>query len=138
MTDQLRFLLVDDDKDDRDLFASILRETSPGIIITAVADGTEAVSYLETCPELYLPHAMVLDYNMPQMSGAQVLDWICNKPKYFGLAKFILSTSSQTEYKDGCAKKGAIEYFVKPNDVERIRSIAEEIVAFCSRIARLK
>ena len=101
-------------------------------IVTCVKDGTEVISYLKTCPELYLPTVLILDYNMPQMNGSQVLDIICSQPKYHGIAKFMLSTAAQPEYIDGCKKKGVIEYFVKATNVEGMTMIAREIVTFAS------
>jgi CheY-like chemotaxis protein len=131
MTKPLSLLIADDDKDDRDLFESILRREAPDANVTAVADGIEVIDYLKNCPELYLPDALILDYNMPLMNGAQVLDAICSDPKYYGVAKFMLSTSSQPEYKDSCIKKGAIEYFVKANSIEGTAMIANEIISYC-------
>jgi CheY-like chemotaxis protein len=138
MTKPLSFLIADDDQDDRELFESILRQEAPDAIVTAVADGTEVLSYLKSCPELYLPDALILDYNMPLMTGAQVLDAICSDPKYYGVAKFMLSTSSQPEYKDGCIKKGAIEYFVKATNIVDTTMIANEIISYCRKLAAKK
>jgi CheY-like chemotaxis protein len=131
----VRFLVADDDRDDLELFASLLKELSPDAVIITVGDGTEVMAWLAACQEELLPDALIMDYNMPRMNAAQVLDSICGQPKYFGLAKFILSTSSQQEYIDGCLNKGAIDYFVKPNSVEGLRNIAVRITAFINRVS---
>jgi CheY-like chemotaxis protein len=130
------FLIADDDPDDRDLFASILRELSADVTIQSVSDGTEVMAYLDTCPERYLPDVLILDYNMPRMSAPQVLDSICGKPKYYGMAKFILSTSADKQYIDGCLKKGAIEYFQKPPRVAALRAIAVKIIQYLNAISK--
>jgi CheY-like chemotaxis protein len=134
MKTELRILLADDDHDDLTLFESLIRREAPDAAVHTVKDGTEVLSYLASCPELYLPTVLVLDYNMPQMTGAQVLDAICKEPKYHGIAKFMLSTASQPEYIDGCKKKGVIEYFVKASNVEGMAMIAREIVSFASKL----
>jgi CheY-like chemotaxis protein len=135
MKKTVRFLVADDDRDDLELFTSLLKEAAPDAVIIKVKDGTDVVAWLAECPEVLLPDALVMDYNMPKMNAAQVLDRICGQPKYFGLAKFILSTSSQKEYVDGCLKKGAIEYFIKSNHVEGLRNIAARITAFITRVS---
>jgi DNA-binding NarL/FixJ family response regulator len=73
---------------------------------------------------------LILDFNMPQMNGSQVLDIICSQPRYYGIAKFMLSTAAQPEYMDGCKKKGVIGYFVKASDVEGMTMIAREIATY--------
>jgi CheY-like chemotaxis protein len=136
MKKKLRFLIADDDPDDRELLGAILQDIAPGAVITMVSDGTRAVDYLQHCGETSLPHVIILDYNMPLMSAPQVLDRICNKGMYAGIAKFIMSTSDSQQYLDGCRNKGVIEYFKKPNSIDGIRRIAIRILEYINTVSK--
>jgi CheY-like chemotaxis protein len=134
MIESLRFLMADDDKDDSSLFESILHELAPGAVIHSVEDGRKAAEYLESCAEEYLPRVIILDYNMPVMSGPDVLSWLCSRPRYHGIDKFIWSTSSDPHYIDGCINKGAVEYFVKPASYEGTVAIVQKILDYANRL----
>lgn len=133
MIEKLRILLADDDRDDSEMLEEALHKASPGISISIVSDGKKAVDFLTACSDENMPDGIILDYNMPHMNGPQVLDWLCDKPGFNGMNKFVWSTANQPEYIDGCLGKGAIEYFVKPNNEQGIIAIAERIVAHCTR-----
>jgi CheY-like chemotaxis protein len=61
-------LVVDDDRDVRDTLAAVLE--SEGYSVRCVADGAQALAALH----LGKPVAIVLDLNMPVMSGWELLD----------------------------------------------------------------
>ena len=129
------FLIADPDKHGVDLFASLLKEFSPDAVVHTVSDGAQAVEWLDSCQPSALPDAIIMDYSMPNMNGAEVLDHICRKPRYHLLAKFILSAVSDKEYMDGCLHKGAIEYFIKPEETTGLRSIASRITRYVKAIS---
>ena len=135
MKNTVNFLIADPDRAGVDLFASLLKEISPDAVVHTVSDGAEAVEWLEACQEAALPDAIIMDYNMPKMNGADVLDHICRKPRYHLLAKFILSAVSDKAYMDGCLHKGAIEYFIKPSGLTGLRAIAARITRYLKTIS---
>ena len=126
-----RIVIIEDDRDDREMFEEAIREVMPGVVIESVHDGKQVTEYLAACGPDDLPCCIILDYNMPNMNGPQVLDWICGQPKFNGIDKFIWSTAFQQEYVDGCLRKGAIQYFIKPNNMDGIIDIARKIVEHC-------
>jgi CheY-like chemotaxis protein len=128
---KLSFLLADDDSDDCEFFQQAMDELSPDAVLKIVNDGRTAIEYLDTCHDDLLPCALILDYNMPLLNGPGVLDWLCGKPRFNGIDKFIWSTAGQPEYIDGCLGKGAIKYFVKPSNDSGTLEIAREIISFC-------
>ena len=134
MIEKLRFLLADDDADDSSIFETILHELSPNAVIHTVDDGRKAVEYLESCPEEYLPRVIILDYNMPLMNGHEVLSWLCSRPRYHGIDKFIWSTSSEQHFIDACLNKGAVEYFVKPASYDGTIAIVQKIINYSNRL----
>lgn len=60
-------LVVEDDRDARELFRSTLR--GEGYNVVAVEDGVEALTYLNS----HTPSAVVLDLGLPRLHGRDVL-----------------------------------------------------------------
>lgn len=121
-------LLADDDAEDRELFEEALRKINPTAVLVHVNDGAQAISYLDNQGLQQVPDAILLDYNMPNKNGPQVLDWLCDKENFRGMSKFVWSTAAQKQYVDGCLGKGALEYFVKPNHEEQLIGLVTKIL----------
>jgi CheY-like chemotaxis protein len=128
---RLTFLLADDDFDDIEFFEQKLHALSPDAALKMVTDGEQAINYLRDCKENKLPCAVILDYNMPKMNAPEVLDWLCERSQYNGIAKYVWSTAHNREYVDDCLNKGVIEYFVKPNNDRELAHIIQKILAYC-------
>jgi CheY-like chemotaxis protein len=131
MIKPLGVLLADDDSDDRELLIEAFRELSSDFIIHNVADGRKAAEWLENCDLENLPCAVILDYNMPHMTAPQVLEWICARPQFNGIHKFVWSTSSREDFVESCREKGIIEYFVKPFEQTGFKKIAVKVLKYC-------
>ena len=129
---EIRILLADDDIEDRVLFKEALFEIAPNAHLSTVIDGKQATEFLEECALTDLPCTIVIDYNMPIMNGPELLDWLCSRPKFNGIDKIVWSTAYDKKYIDGCLGKGAIEYFRKANDYEGVKSIVQNILAYCN------
>jgi CheY-like chemotaxis protein len=65
-------LWVEDDLTDRELILRVLRETAPSLHIRTASGGREALAWLEP-QNASLPRAVLLDLNLPDMSGIEVL-----------------------------------------------------------------
>lgn len=121
--------MADDDAEDRELFADALQRLAPDASLISVRDGAEAIAYLEKNKGGSIPDLVILDYNMPHVNGPQVLDWLCAREVFNGIAKFVWSTAAQREYIDDCKAKGALQYFVKPNSEAQLMSTVSQILA---------
>jgi CheY-like chemotaxis protein len=82
MQPAIRILLADDDADDREFFCLAVNEICPDCKIKTVNDGTGVTEYLEKCANADLPNVILLDFNMPQMTGACVLEWLKVRPLF--------------------------------------------------------
>ena len=134
MRHPLHFLLADDDMDDKELFVSVLSTILPDARIHTVSDGKDVIRYLENCDPSDLPMALILDINMPQVSGLAVLDWLKANPRFQLLKRFVFSTSADQWNRQLCLERNVVDYFIKPNSVQEIREIAEKIVAYLSAL----
>jgi CheY-like chemotaxis protein len=72
-----------------------------------------------------------LDYNLPEVDGAQLLGLLTGKKRYDEIPKIVWSTSNSPLYRRLCLEMGAKAYFVKPNDLKGIQTLAKEMLAFC-------
>jgi len=69
--DRVRVLLIDDDRDARDLSLAVLEQC--GARVTAVSSGAEAIASLLDTPGHQLPHVIVSDLGMPGRDGYQLI-----------------------------------------------------------------
>jgi len=121
-------LLADDDPDDRYLFLEAFRHQNPGILVEQVDGGMAALEYLKEAADL--PVALVLDYQMPDLSGPEVLQQLAINDRYMHIVKIIWSNSQPDMKIEECKRLGADHYIKKPaNDIEldtivyRVRTI---------------
>src|ERR1700683_5416721 len=122
-------LLADDDGDDQDLLKESILQHRPSALIKTVNNGPQVLAWLDECPDEQLPAMLILDYKMPILNAAQVLDELNANGRYAGLPKVVWSTSSNRSHIDECLRKGALKYFAKPNNVAELDAIAESIVS---------
>lgn len=124
-------LLVDDDPEDRALLTETLLEIAPETRVHSITDGTRALAWLLACPAEELPCLIILDYNMPRLSGPEVLNRLCAESRYKTIPVIIWSTSSDSRYKTDCLNKGASGYYVKPNKIEEYHVLGRTILGHC-------
>jgi CheY-like chemotaxis protein len=67
-------LLIDDDRDDFEIFSEALRKFDPEVKCEHSIDGEAAIGLLNSMT--YLPDYIFLDINMPRMDGKECLSKI--------------------------------------------------------------
>jgi CheY-like chemotaxis protein len=135
MKESLTILLADDDPDDQELIVHAFSEVSSTFNLHIVNDGQQVIDFLSTTSDSKLPCLIVLDYNMPELNGAQVLQHLRGNERYKDIPKIILSTSSNPKYMHDCMYKGANAYRVKPDNFTQLVVLAKEMLDFCSNAA---
>jgi CheY-like chemotaxis protein len=78
-----------------------------------------------------LPCLIILDYNMPVVSGLEVLEKLAKIPHLQNVPKIVWSTSNSLTYQNKCLQTGALKYIVKANDLHGLKMIALEMIAAC-------
>ena len=121
-------LIAEDDPEDMELIAGAILVAEPGAHLCKFSDGFSAVEYLRTRAEDDLPSLIILDYNMPGLTGAQVLRSISTEERYKPIPKVVLSTSNAALHKHECMRNGAAEYFVKPGSWKELNDLAKTIL----------
>ncbi|OHE79316.1 MAG: hypothetical protein A2107_11880 [Verrucomicrobia bacterium GWF2_62_7] len=119
----MKILIADDDDDLRDLVAMILE--SAGYSVSAHVNGKKAWESLQKDGA----DMAVLDINMPEMDGLELLDLIRADARFKEMPVMMLTArKTQTEQAHGMAR-GADAYMTKPfeNDalVSRVKALEQ-------------
>ncbi|MES2649570.1 MAG: response regulator [Bacteroidota bacterium] len=117
-------ILADDDPDDTDLYAIILKRLDATLSITVVEDGQELLQQLENTP---LPQLVLLDLNMPRIRGRQCIELIRSNRQYNDVPVIVLSTCTQLQVKYDCLDLGANDYYVKPRSLVAIELLLGKV-----------
>ena len=124
----VNILIAEDDPEDMDLIADAIVAAEPQALLFKFSNGLSAVEYLRTQSDNDLPSLIILDYNMPGLTGAQVLRSISMEERYKAIPKVVLSTSNAALHKYECMRNGAAEYFEKPNSMKELNQLVKTIV----------
>lgn len=104
----LNVLVVDDDEDLRMLAGRVL--TQSGHVVTHAPGGAEALKMIEQNP----PDLIVLDLNMPQPDGIEVLRTLRSVPKTASLPVIILTAEGDETTTRLSFELGATDFLNKP------------------------
>jgi CheY-like chemotaxis protein len=91
--------------------------------LQVVVNGQEAVDYLAGNPPFTdrdsfpLPSLVLLDLNLPLVSGLEVLQWIREQPQFESLPVVIFSASALESDQQKARQLGANDYILKPSDM---------------------
>ena len=117
-------LLVEDDADTREVLRLILE--SEGLVVTPACDGMEALTRIEEMrrvnPEA--PYAIVLDYMMPRLSGAQFRERQLANPEIADVPVILVSAVADLEKHAEALRPYAI--LQKPVDPEELSAVVRE------------
>lgn len=113
-------LIVDDGEDDRFFLRAAIAKAEFQNPLREVNDGEEALAYLrgdapyQDRTEYPLPAIMLLDLNMPRLSGFEVLTWVRGDGHMPRLSVIVMSASRREEDVGRAFDLGASAYLVKP------------------------
>jgi len=127
----VRILIADDDPEDLELIEEALLSVEPTAELHTFADGLSAYEYLHTRMDNDLPSLIILDYNMPKLTGIDLLLRLNAQTRYKDIPKIVLSTSSAGPHKHECMVNGAAAYIVKPDSMTEMHNVAKKLVALC-------
>lgn len=126
--------MADDDFEDMELMEDAITAIEPTVVLHKVQSGKAAIDYLRTQPADQLPCLIILDYNMPELKGSEILALIRHDERYANIPKVILSTSDTKAYMEECISNGASEYFVKPRHLGELSHIAKKMLSYCKKM----
>jgi CheY-like chemotaxis protein len=118
------FVLADDDEDDVAIFHLALSEVCPDIVLNVAKNGAALLKMLN---EIGVPDLIILDINMPFVTGRDCLKKIRANAIYDFVPVVMLTTSHDFQEIDFCLANGAFKFFTKPSSIIELKKIIEEI-----------
>jgi two-component system, response regulator len=129
-------LLVDDNEDEIELARRAFARASPEVAVAVARDGQQALDYLFAASErasidpAAMPRVVLLDLNMPGLSGLDVLRRLRADERTRRLPVVVLSSSAQMSDITRCYDQGANSYVRKPVDFARFVETAHHLHAY--------
>jgi CheY-like chemotaxis protein len=124
--------LAEDDVDDQEILVDCFRNLSPGITVRVETNGRKAIKTLDSLAGSHLPCLIVLDYNLPEVDGSEILKHLKNDSRFDNIPKVVWSTSNSELFSTRSLALGARAYFVKPVDMNGVTNLAKEMLGFCN------
>jgi two-component system chemotaxis response regulator CheY len=118
-----QILIVDDSPTIRRMVQASLAGLSKPSFVEA-ASGLEAIERLA----LSDVHLMVLDLNMPDMHGLEVLAFLRNQPKYRALPVVVLTTRGDDASREAAMQAGASAFMTKPFAPQTLAAQAQSLL----------
>lgn len=115
----IQILLAEDNPGDARLTLEALRATGTRFDLTVAEDGQEALELLFASVDdpAKRPDLILLDLNMPRVTGHEVLRQVKEHPTLRRIPAVILTTSSAREDMQQCYDLHANAYMTKPADI---------------------
>src|SRR5512138_1960706 len=126
-------LYVEDEESDRMLMQFAFRKAGLEPALRVVNDGQAAIDYLSGTGaygerERYpLPAVVLLDLNLPEVHGFDVLKWIRAHPNHRNLPVVVFTSSARDEDRDHARALGANQFLQKPGLPSLFQEIARTL-----------
>lgn len=133
-TGALHVLLVDDDPDHVLIITRAIKEAAGDTDVQAVADGESALALLRASEAL--PDLILLDINMPGLSGLQVLAQVKTDAGLRRIPVIMLTSSELQEDVTRAYEPGASGYITKPGYLHDLRAVLGNTLLYWSAMKR--
>ena len=136
-------LLAEDDPGDQELTRRALQEDVVRVDLRIVGDGEQALDYLHQRGAYADPQAaprpdlILLDLNMPKLSGREVLAELKRSPNLYRIPVVILTTSQQEADIVESYGLGCNSYVQKPVDLDQFISVIRKMENYWFEVVTL-
>lgn len=130
MDKELRIMMVEDDLLDAAAAKRLLRHNGLDKRLVIVADGKQAVSILQSSSPADLPQLILLDINLPDMSGIDLLKSIKKDDNFKDIPVVILTGSNEDQDIQKSYDLGARSYLVKPISNDALLQVLKTLFSF--------
>jgi DNA-binding response OmpR family regulator len=117
-----RIIIVDDDRDTRELLAMALE--TEGFEVASAANGLRLISSLQ----LRRPHLILLDVNMSWIDGFELCKAVKKNESFRDIPVIFVSGRGEPEDRRRGIEAGAADYFVKPLDITRLITRLRQLI----------
>lgn len=131
---------MEDNPADAQMMQMALQKSGIPVELTVIDDGRDAAEYFarmggsSTAPGCDL---VVLDLNLPRLSGFELLECIRNTEHLRGLPVVVMSGSVAATDVERCYQLGANSYICKPTQLSQIQTTVAQFIRYWSECAVL-
>ena len=126
----MKILMVDDNPADIDLVNEGLARCGAKVELCVVEDGMKAMEFLHRIETASLLSLILLDVNLPKVSGQAVLRRIKSDPVLRQVPVVMFSTSRAARDVRGSYESGANSYVVKPGGLKEFLSAVRSLSSY--------
>ncbi|MEM7227569.1 MAG: response regulator [Planctomycetota bacterium] len=126
----VQFLLVEDEDSHAELVRLAFERNSVANSLVRVSSGHDALAYLNRegkYADQPMPDVVLLDLNLPGISGHEVLERIRQNPGLAKLPVVVLTTSSNDNDRSRAYDLGANSYLTKPLEFESFQQMVRDL-----------
>jgi CheY-like chemotaxis protein len=128
-------LYVEDEETDVIFMKRAFASVGLGSVLRVVEDGRKAIDYLsrkndyENGGEYLVPAVVLLDLNLPAVTGFEVLKWMRQHPDYAATPVVVLSSSTREDDRQKARELGANQFVEKPSSGLRFVEVVRGLTA---------
>ena len=125
-------ILVEDNPADADLVEEALAEAAVDCGLSVVRDGLKAIELIagiDADPASLCPDLLLLDLNLPKVSGEEVLSHVRLSAKCRAAKVLVISSSDTAKDRERSIRLGANGYFHKPSNLEEFMKLGPRVRA---------
>ncbi|MDB5239386.1 MAG: Response regulator rcp1 [Spirosoma sp.] len=118
--------VVDDAQDYRFLVQQVFKLFLPQYPLRLFADGMDLIQAIESgndLPGAELPKLILLDVDMPKLSGPQTLERLKQHTVWQSVPVVMMSNRMDDSFVSACYQRGACSFLVKPMDLGQLKQI---------------
>jgi PAS domain S-box-containing protein len=126
-------LYVEDEESDATFMRVAFERQGMESALRVVGDGQAAIEYLSGVgkysdrEKFPLPSVVLLDLNLPQVPGFEVLKWMRDRPDFARTAVVVFSSSMRDDDRVKALELGANEFVEKPGSATRFGEVVEAL-----------
>lgn len=135
--EKIHVLLVEDDEDHAHLLKRCMEKCDIENTIDHVTDGEQALNFIYArngFEERKIPDLILLDLNLPRVSGHEVLEKLKTDMKMCTIPVVVLTTSNIESDRLKAYQKHVNSYVVKPFDPMQFRHVIDQVCQYWSSI----
>ena len=124
--------LVEDNPADVFFVRTALKSEGIDSDVRIAPDGEQAIAFVEITdadPEAPCPHVILLDLNLPCISGMEVLRRVKKSARFADVPVIIVTSSDAATDRAEAASLGANGYFLKPQNLDEYMKLGSVVKA---------
>lgn len=137
MSSAIHVLLIEDNPGDAELTRETLEAGKVRLELSVAADGAEALAMLRNRAADELPDLILLDLNLPKLSGQQILAELKRDQALRRIPVVVLTSSDADIDVVKSYELGASCYVTKPVGLEAFQTIVRAVEHFWFTVVRL-